>query len=64
MEVGESEELIPIHLAYRRDVNVVASADMPDSPRTERPLRDLFDASGHYGMDDVTLNPRQNPRTF
>ena len=28
VEVGESEEPIPIHFAYRRDINVVPSASM------------------------------------
>ena len=44
VEVGESEEPIPIHFAYRRNVNVVAGADMRDDALTDRPLRDMFDA--------------------
>ena len=53
VEVGESEEPIPIHFAYRHDINVVASAGMRDSSRTERPLRDLFDAPDLATMDDA-----------
>src|SRR5208283_2789712 len=44
VEVGESEEPIPIHFAYRRDINVVPSASMRNGSQAERPLRDLFDA--------------------
>ncbi len=53
VEVGESEEPIPIHFAYRRNINVVASADMRDDAPTDRPLRDLFDAPDLAAMDDA-----------
>ena len=38
VEIGESDEPIPIHFAYRRDINIAASV-----PARDRPLRDLFD---------------------
>ncbi len=53
VEVGESEEPIPIHFAYRRNVNVVANTDMRDDAPTDRPLRDLFDAPDLAAMDDA-----------
>ena len=53
VEVGKSEEPIPIHFAYRRNVNVVAGADMRDDAPTDRPLRDLFDAPDLAAMDDA-----------
>ena len=53
VEVGESEEPIPIHFAYRRDINVVPSASMWDGSQAERPLRDLFDAPDLATMDDA-----------
>ena len=37
VEIGESDESIPIHFAYRRDINITASL-----PARDRPLRDLF----------------------
>ena len=51
VEVGESEEPIPIHFAYRRDINIVPSASLRDG--SERPLRDLFDAPDLAAMDDA-----------
>ena len=53
VEVGESEEPIPIHFAYRRNINVVANTDMRDGARTDRPLRDLFDTPDLATMDDA-----------
>ncbi len=53
VEVGESEEPIPIHFAYRRNINVDANTDMRDGAPTDRPLRDLFDAPDLAAMDDA-----------
>ena len=48
VEVGESDEPIPIHFAYRRNINVAASF-----PAAEQPLRDLFDTPDLGAMDDT-----------
>jgi AMP nucleosidase len=53
VEVGESEEPIPIHFAYPRDINVVAGAEMGVGAPTDRPLRDLFDTPDLAAMDDA-----------
>jgi AMP nucleosidase len=51
VEIGESSEPIPIHFAYRRDINIEASI-----PDRERPLRDLFDTPDLATMDDAIVN--------
>ena len=51
VEVGESDEPIPIHFAYQRDVNITTT-----SPGRDRPLRDLFDAPDLATMDDTIVN--------
>jgi AMP nucleosidase len=51
VEIGESDEPIPIHFAYPRDINVAASIAGRD-----RPLRDLFDTPDLATMDDSIVN--------
>jgi AMP nucleosidase len=51
VEVGESEEPIPIHFAYRRNINLAASF-----PVREQPLRDLFDTPDLGAMDDAIVD--------
>jgi AMP nucleosidase len=51
VEIGESEEPIPIHFAYRRDINVSASLST-----RERPLRDLFDTPDLGTIDDAIVD--------
>jgi AMP nucleosidase len=53
VEIGESEEPIPIHFAYRQDVNV--TGDTVASP-SRPPLRDLFDTPDLAVMDDAIVN--------
>jgi len=53
VEIGESEEPIPIHFAYRRDINAAAGVAMGAGPPLERPLRDVFDAPDLAAMDDA-----------
>jgi AMP nucleosidase len=53
IEVGESDEPIPIHFAYRRDINVAAAIAMSDRTPSDRPLRDFFDAPDLGAMDDA-----------
>lgn len=48
VEIGESDEPIPIHFAYRRNINLAASF-----PVREQPLRDLFDTPDLARMDDA-----------
>jgi AMP nucleosidase len=51
VEIGESEEPIPIHFAYRRSINLAASF-----PVREQPLRDLFDTPDLGAMDDAIVD--------
>jgi AMP nucleosidase len=53
VEIGESDEPIPIHFAYRRDINVEADASRSASDRL---LRDLFDTPELGAMDDAIVN--------
>jgi AMP nucleosidase len=51
VEIGESDEPIPIHFAYPRDINVVA-----DFTERDRSLRDFFDTPDLAVMDDAIVN--------
>src|SRR5258708_6695156 len=51
VEIGESDEPIPIHFAYRRDINIAASV-----PTRDRPLRELFDTPDLATIDDAIVN--------
>jgi AMP nucleosidase len=56
VEIGESDEPIPVHFAYRRDANVAAALSAGGKPAAERPLRDLFDTPDLAAMDDAIAN--------
>jgi len=60
VDIGESDEPIPIHFAYRRDINIAASSALRDRSSTERPLRDLFDTPDLATMDDAIANGTLN----
>jgi AMP nucleosidase len=51
VEVGESDEPIPIHFAYRRNIGLEASFTS-----REQPLRDLFDTPNLATMDDAIVD--------
>jgi AMP nucleosidase len=51
VEIGESDEPIPIHFAFPRDIDVVA-----DIHEGDRPIRDLFDTPDLAAMDDAIVN--------
>jgi AMP nucleosidase len=51
VEIGESSEPIPIHFAYRRDINIEAALTI-DAVRL-RSLRDVFDVPDLAAMDDT-----------
>jgi AMP nucleosidase len=56
VEVGESSEPIPIHFAYRRDINIEAALTVADSSAFTRTLRDVFDTPDLAAMDDAIAN--------
>jgi AMP nucleosidase len=53
VEVGESKEPIPIHFAYRRDINLEAALSDDSGPTLWRSLRDVFDTPDPAMMDDA-----------
>jgi AMP nucleosidase len=53
VEIGESSEPIPVHFAYRRDLNIAAALSAGAKPAIERPLRDVFDTPDLAAMDDA-----------
>jgi AMP nucleosidase len=53
VEIGESNEAIPIHFAYRRDINIEAAITNDDRAVARRSLRDLFDTPHLAAMDDA-----------
>lgn len=48
VEIGESNEPIPVHFAYRRDINIAAKVAVG-----RQPLRDFFDTPDLASMDDA-----------
>jgi AMP nucleosidase len=55
VEIGESNEPIPIHFAYRRDINIEATLT-PGNSGVLRSLRDVFDVPDIATMDDAIAN--------
>jgi AMP nucleosidase len=53
VEVGESSEPIPVHFAYRRDINIEALLSDGEKLRIQRPIRDVFDTPDLAAMDDA-----------
>ncbi len=56
VEIGELTEPIPVHFAYRRDINIAAALAGGGVTAVERPLRDLFDTPELAAMDDAIAN--------
>ena len=56
VEIGESAEPIPIHFAYRRDINIEATLSPGDKSSIMRSLRDHFDVPDVATMDDAIAN--------
>ena len=44
VEIGELSEPIPVHFAYRRDINIEAVLFGGGKSVLDQPLRDLFDS--------------------
>jgi AMP nucleosidase len=56
IEIGESSEPIPIHFAYRRDINIEAVLSGSGKSMLDQPLRDAFDTPNLATMDDAIAN--------
>ena len=55
VEIGESNEPIPVHFAYRHDINTEGGISGVKLP-IDRPLRDMFDTPDLASMDDTIAN--------
>ena len=53
VEIGESAEPIPVHFAYRRDINIEAAISTSENSPVTRSLRDAFDVPDLATMDDA-----------
>ncbi|WP_441233525.1 AMP nucleosidase [Bradyrhizobium sp. 930_D9_N1_4] len=53
VEIGESVEPIPVHFAYRRDINIEAAITTSENSPVARSLRDAFDVPDLATMDDA-----------
>ncbi len=53
VEVGQSSDPIPVHFAYRRDINIDWMHSGSEQPVVDRPLRDVFDTPDLAAMDDA-----------
>jgi AMP nucleosidase len=56
IEIGESNEPIAIHFAYRRDIAIEATLSSGDTSGVMRHLRDHFDVPDLATMDDAIAN--------
>lgn len=56
VEIGELDEPIPVHFAYRRDINIEAVLSGGGKSVLEQPLRDLFDTPELAAIDDAIAN--------
>ncbi len=56
VEVGESDEPIPVHFAYGGDINVEAGFTFEEKLASARPLRDFFDTPDLAAMDDAIVD--------
>jgi AMP nucleosidase len=61
IEIGESNEPIPIHFAYRRDINIEAALTNDDNSVVKRSLRDIFDTPDLAAMDDAIADGTLEP---
>ena len=65
VEIGESSEPIPVHFAFRRDINIETQFSDGQKLRIQRPVRDLFDTPDLTDMNDAIANGaiRRHPGT-
>ena len=56
VEVGESDEPIPVHFAYKRDINIETAEVRGRAGPPAQPVRDLFDVPDLAAMDDAIVN--------
>lgn len=56
IEIGESSQPIPVHFAFRHDINVQGKLSSGGTASVDRPLRDVFDTPDLAAMDDAIAN--------
>ncbi len=56
VEVGESDEPIPVHFVYGGDINLEAGFTFEEKLASARPLRDFFDTPDLAAMDDAIVD--------
>lgn len=56
VEIGESSESIPVHFAYKLDINIETDVLRQARPLGDPPLRDLFHTPDLATMDDAIVN--------
>jgi AMP nucleosidase len=61
VEVGESDEPIPVHFAYKRDINLETAELRAQETAAPEPLQDLFDVPDLTQMDDAIINGTLTP---
>ncbi|MGF1552228.1 MAG: AMP nucleosidase [Paracoccaceae bacterium] len=61
VEVDVSDEPIPVHFAYARDINAETAGLRTGEPPEHPPLRDLFDVPDLARMDDAIVEGRHEP---
>src|SRR6516225_2182149 len=61
VEIGQSNEPIPIHFAYRRDINIEAAITNNDKSMVTRSLRDVFDTPDLAAIDDAIADGTHEP---
>jgi AMP nucleosidase len=61
VEIGESDEPIPVHFAYERDINKETGSLQQGESSLDVPLRDLFDTPDLTTMDDSIVNGTLEP---
>jgi AMP nucleosidase len=61
VEIGESDEPIPVHFAYERDINRETESAQHETPSLDVPLRDFFDTPDLAMMEDSIVNGTLQP---
>src|SRR3546814_6411815 len=61
VEIGVSDEPIPVHFAYAHDINVETVSLRASMTDGGPPMRDLFDVPDLAAMDDTIVNGTYAP---
>src|SRR5690606_41171772 len=56
VEIGESDEPIPIHFAFKHDIDLETADLRQKASSADKPQRDLFDVPSLAAIDDSVVN--------